>query len=193
MFFAADIEQQFFELIRDHRHIAAQGVDQLAGGVGVDDRALGGAVIGKPADRLPFVHPRQLDNGAILTEGVADALIAILVGHVHATGVGGDADVVGDEDEHGSRVRILAVLLDGREPVLVRGTAVETFHAPHEEHLEGRHQRRGAGAVEDLGQIGFPQVEFEIGLKSRRSAGTRCLRMASRQRLRKKLSSPTKT
>ena len=42
-------------------------------------------------------------------------LVAILIGHLHAAGVGGDADVVGDEDEERVRIGIFTILFDGAE------------------------------------------------------------------------------
>ena len=39
--------------------------------------------------------------------------------------------------------------------------AEKILHAAHEENLKRGHQRRSAGAVENLGQIVFGEIEFE--------------------------------
>ena len=43
----------------------------------------------------------------------------------------------------------------------VRSAAEHRLHAAHEEHLKRSHQRRSAGAVQNFGQVGLRQIEFE--------------------------------
>ena len=65
--------------------------------------------------------------------------------------VGGDADVVGYENNDGIGVRIFAVLFDGGEFVVVRAAAEHGLHTFDEEDLEGCHQRRRTRTVEHFG------------------------------------------
>ena len=97
----------------------------------------------------------------ILAQRLADALVALFVGHVHAAGVGGNADVVGHKNQHRVGIGIFAVGLDGGQLLFVRAAAEQRLHAADEEHLKGRHQRRRAGAIEDLGQVGLGEIEIK--------------------------------
>ncbi len=109
MFLPSNVEDQLFQFVGDHHHVPAERVNQFAGGVSVDLHVLGGgAVFTNPADGVALLHAGQFDDGAVLAEGVADAFIAVFVVHVHAAGVGGNADVIGDENQHGVRVGIFA-------------------------------------------------------------------------------------
>ena len=69
--------------------------------------------------------------------------------------------MVGDKDDERIGIRVLAVVLNGGELVFVGAAAKEILHAAHEENLKRRHQRRSAGAVENLGQIVFGEIELE--------------------------------
>ena len=111
-----------------------------------------------PVHRVAFLHPRQLQHRAVLAQGLANALVALLVRHVHAAHIGGNADVVGDKHQHRVGIRIGEVLLDGRELFVVLAASVEVLHAANEEDLEGRHQRRRACAVENLAQVHLRQI-----------------------------------
>ncbi len=159
----ADVEHEFLQFVGDHHHIAAEGVDQFAGSVGIDlyRYAAAGTKICNPADGFAFFDARQLDDAAVLAHGLADALVAFLVLHLHAADVGGNADVVGDEYQQRIGIRILAVIFDGGKLFFVRAAAIKTLHAAHEENLEGCHQRRGAGTVENFGEIDLSQIEFK--------------------------------
>ena len=55
-------------------------------------------------DGVGLVDAGELDDAAPVAEGFADAVEALLVLVVHAAEVGGDAEVVGDEEEEGLRV-----------------------------------------------------------------------------------------
>ena len=120
-----------------------------------------GAVIRNPADRLALFHPRQFHDAAVLAHGFADALVALLVLHLHAADVGGNADVVGDKNQKRIGIRILAVVFDGGQFFFVRSAAKKILHAAHEENLKRRHERRSAGAVENLRQIVFGEIELK--------------------------------
>src|SRR5258708_11113721 len=158
-----DVEHKFLQFVGDHHHVAAEGVDQFASAVRIDLHwhAAAGAKLRNPADSFAFLHPRQFDDAAVLAHGFANALVAFFVLHLHAADVGGNADVVGDEYQEGVGIRVLAVVFDGSKFFFVRATAKKILHAAHEENLEGRHQRRGTGAVENFCKIGLRQVEFK--------------------------------
>ena len=85
------IEQQLLHFGGDHHHVGAEGVHELAGGVGLEAGA--GLVRGGrgPAHGVLFAHAGQLHHAAVLAQGLAEALKAVLVVHVHAAGVGRDA------------------------------------------------------------------------------------------------------
>ncbi len=140
---------------------------------------------------LALFDAGEFDDGEMFAESLADALVALLVGHLHAAQVGRDADVVGDEDEQ--RVGIgVAVVGDGGELGVVLAASVEGLDAAHEEDLEAGHQRR-VRARSRISTIGRGSRSNSYRLNSRMPSGTRCWRMASRQVRRKKASSPTKT
>ena len=60
-----------------------------------------------------------------------------------------------------SGLGFLTVLFDGRQLLFVRAASVKVLHAANEEHLEGRHQRRGTRAIENLQPVGLRQINFE--------------------------------
>src|SRR5262249_19285530 len=100
-------------------------------------------------------------DAAIRPHLFTDALIALLVLHVHAASVGGNADVVSNKNQHSIRVGIFAVLLDGVELVFVRAGSEESLHAFHKENLERSHQRWCTGTVEDFGKISLCQIKIK--------------------------------
>src|SRR6202023_1711794 len=118
-FFLADVENEFFKLIRNHHHVAAKRIDQFTGGIQIDLHVAGDAVFLDPADGIAFFHAAKFYNRTVSAESFANALVTLFVGQVHAAGVNRNADVVGDEDQHGIGVRISAVLLDGLKLVFV--------------------------------------------------------------------------
>jgi hypothetical protein len=69
--------------------------------------------------------------------------------------------MVGDENNERVGIRILAVAFDSGELLITRAAAKKTLYATHEEHLEWGHQRGGAGAVENLREIVFCEIELE--------------------------------
>ena len=69
--------------------------------------------------------------------------------------------MVGDENDERIGIGILAVLLDRCQFFFVGAAAKKVLHAAYEEHLKRSHQRRRAGAVENLRQVRFPEIEFE--------------------------------
>ena len=98
-----DVEEELFEFAGDEHHVGAEGVDQLAGGVGVElygwCGGFGGG--GDPVDGVGLVDAGEFDEAAPVAEGFADLFVALFVLVVHLAEVGGDAEVVGDEDEEG--------------------------------------------------------------------------------------------
>ena len=159
----ADVEEELFELAGDEHHVGAEGVDEFAGGVGVELDVAGFGGGGDPADGVVLVDAGQLDDAAPVAEGLADALVALLVLVVHLAEVGGDAEVVGDEEEEGLRVGRAEVGVDGGELFFFAAAAVEGFEVADEEDLEGRHERGGLGAVEDVEDAGVGEVEVVEG------------------------------
>ena len=58
----------------------------------------------RPADGVGLGDAGEFDHAAVVAEGLADAVVALLVLIVHLAQVGGDAQVVGDEEHDGLRV-----------------------------------------------------------------------------------------
>ena len=158
-FLSFDVEEEFFELAGDEHHVGAEGVDEFAGGVGVELYVAGFGGGGDPFDGVGLVDAGQLDEAAPVAEGLADLFVALLVLVVHLAQVGGDAEVVGDEEDEGLRVGRAEVGVDGGELFFFAAASVEGFEAADEEDLEGRHERWGLGAVEDLEDAGLGEVE----------------------------------
>ncbi len=147
----------------------------------------------EPLDGLALFDAGEFDDGEMLAEGLADALVALLVGHLHAAQVGRDADVVGDEDEQRVGIGIAEVGGDGGELGVVLAASVQGLDAAHEEDLEVGHQRRSAGAVENFDdrrgiQIELVQAELAHAFRDRGAGGWRRGRCGG-----KRPSSPTKT
>ena len=69
--------------------------------------------------------------------------------------------MVGDKNNQRVGIRILAVLFDGREFLVIRSAAEKILHPAHEEDLKRRHQRRRAGAIKNFGQVVFGKIELE--------------------------------
>jgi AcrR family transcriptional regulator len=89
---------------------------------------------------LAFLDTREFHDIAELAQRFLDALVAVAVRHFHAARIGGDGDVVGNEDEERVGIGIVEVVLDGVEFFVVRAASVEFLHATHEEDLERRHE-----------------------------------------------------
>src|SRR5207248_3787621 len=107
-----------------------------------------------------FFHPRQLDDGAMLAQGLAQPLEALAILQLHAAHVGGNVDVVGDENQQRIRIGVLEVIGQRLELIVLLAAAVQRLDVAQEEDLEGRHQRGSAGVVEDLLQWRLCQIEF---------------------------------
>ena len=120
-----------------------------------------GAIVRNPPHRFAFFHARQFDDAAVLAHGLANALVALFILHLHPADVGRDADMVGNENNQRVGIRILAILFDRGKFFFVRSAAKKTLHPAHKKHLEWRHQRGCAGPVEHFGEIVFREVELE--------------------------------
>jgi hypothetical protein len=81
------VEQQLFKLARDQHHVGAQCVDQLAGRFRLETHLLPFAFLQQPAQAVRLVGAGQLYDAAPVAQCLADALIAVLVVHVHAARV----------------------------------------------------------------------------------------------------------
>ena len=155
----AGIENQFFQLAGDHGHIATQGVHKFAGGVGINFDLLRGGAFQCPAHGITLFHARQLNYAAEFAQGFPDAFEALFILHIHTAHVGGNIDVISDEDQQRIRIGILNVLLDSVEVFFMAAAAVEGFHPANEEHLKRGHEGGSAGAVKNFSHAGFRQIE----------------------------------
>ncbi len=72
-----------------------------------------------PASGVAFFDLGELDDAAPIAEGFANAIEAFFILHVHAAEVGGEVEVVGDEDEDGLGVGGAEVAIDGGELFLL--------------------------------------------------------------------------
>ncbi len=158
--FFSDVQNEFLQLTRNHHHVAAERIDEFAPGVRIDLGLARAAVFLNPADSVTLFHAAQFHNCRIASHRFADALVALLVGHVHTADIDRDADVVGDKNHHGVRIRIFCVILDGFELVFVRTAPKQRFHAANKEDLKRRHQRRRSRPVQYLGEIGLSEVQL---------------------------------
>jgi hypothetical protein len=112
-----------------------------------------------PAHGVFFVDAGQFDHAAVFAESFCEALEAVLVVHVHAAGVGGDAEEVGDEDKKCLGVGRAEVAIERGELVLFGAAGVELANVADEDDLEGRHEGGGLGAIEDLENRSGGEVE----------------------------------
>ena len=114
---------------------------------------------GDPGHGVGLVDAGELDEAAPVAEGLADALVTVLVLHVHVAEVGGDVDVVGEKDEDGLRIGTAAVVVEGGELFFFGAAGVELLQVADEEDLEGRHEGRGLCLVEHVEEAGGGEVE----------------------------------
>ena len=84
----------------------------------------------------------------MLAQSFRQPLIAVLVVHLHAPRVRGDAKKVGDEEQQCLRIRRAEIAVQRRELVLLCAARVELAHIAHKDHLERRHQRRRLRAIQ---------------------------------------------
>jgi hypothetical protein len=111
--------------------------------------------------RTASLYARQFDDAAKRSHLFADSFVALLVGHVHAAGIRRNADMVGDKDQQRIGIWILAVVLDRSQLVVIRSAAEKRLHAAHEKHLEWRHQRWRARAIENFGEVSVGEIKVE--------------------------------
>ncbi len=126
---------------------------------GIEAHSVALALRCDPAQRIGLIDARQFHDAAPVAQRFADALVAVLVLHVHATRIGGDADVVGDEQDEALRIGRAEVFFDRGELVLLRAARVERLQSTHKEDLERRHQRRRARAVQHFEDVRLREVE----------------------------------
>src|SRR5437016_5160124 len=101
-------------------------------------------------NRFAFFYTRQFHYSAKLTQSLADALVALFVGQIHAAGICRNADVVCDQDQQRIGIGISAVLFNGCEFFLVRAPAEKVLYPAYEEDLKRGHQRWRTSAIENL-------------------------------------------
>ena len=153
------VEQQLLQFRGDQHHVRAQRVHQLAGRVGLHaDAGLLRRGHG-PAHRVFLVHARQLHHAAVLAQRLGQPLKAVLVVHLHAPRVGGDAQEVGDKNQQRLRVGRAEIAVQRRKFVFLGAARVKLAHVAHKNHLERRHQRRRLRAVQHFEDRGSGQVE----------------------------------
>ncbi len=112
-----------------------------------------------PAHGVLVAHPRQFHHPAVLAQGFRQPLEAILVVHLHAPRVGGDAHEVGDKNQQRLGVGRAEITLQRRKLVLLCPARVKLAHIAHKNHLERRHQRGGLRAVQHFENRGSAQVQ----------------------------------
>ena len=95
----------------------------------------------------------------MLAESFGKALEAILVVHVHAARVGGDAQEVGDKKQQRLRVRRAEVAIERRKLILLGAARVELAHVADKDYLEGRHERGRLRVIEHFKDGGCCEVE----------------------------------
>ena len=110
--------------------------------------------------RVSFVHARQFHHAAIVTQGFADALVAIFVLHVHAAQVGWQTEMIGNEENDRLRIGRAEVVFQRGKLFLLCAAGVEGFQVADKDHLEGRHQRRRLGLVENVEDIGLGEIQI---------------------------------
>jgi len=86
-------------------------------------------------------------------------LKAVLVVHLHAARVGGNAQEVGDKNDQRLGVGRAEIAVQRCKLVLFGAARIKLAHVAHKNHLEGSHQRGGLGAVKDLEDRSAGQVE----------------------------------
>src|SRR3954465_15981092 len=90
--FLADVEDEFFEFVRNHHHVAAERIDQFTGGVQIDLYVASDAIFLDPTDSFALFYAAKLYDRAIAAESFANALVPLFVGEIHAASVDRNAD-----------------------------------------------------------------------------------------------------
>ncbi len=144
------VEEEFFEFGGDEHHVCAEGVDEFSCGVGIEAclLLLGGG--DDPAHGVGIFDAGQLDDGAEVAEGFAQAFVAILVVHLHAAEIGWNGEVVCEEQDECLGVGRAEVAVDFGELFLFGAAGVELLEIAHEDDLKRGHERRGSRAVEGI-------------------------------------------
>ncbi len=154
------IQQQLLQLARHQHQVRAQRVGQLARGVHFE-RASPLLCLGhQPAHRVTLLHAHQLHHAAPIAQRLADALVAVLVLHVHAAQVGGQMQMIGNENQQRLRIRRAPVGIERGKLIFLRAARVERFYIAQKQHLKGRHQRRRLRAIERLEDARLRQVDL---------------------------------
>ena len=125
-----DVQEQLFEFARDQHHVRTEGVDELAGGGFVNPGATALGRAEYPPGCISFVHAGKLDQAAPVAERFADAVKALAILHVHAAEVGGEMEVIGEEDEQRLRVGRATIGMEGCELFFFRSPGVELLQVP---------------------------------------------------------------
>jgi hypothetical protein len=114
----------------------------------------------QPAHGVGFVNPGQLHQATIVAQRLADTLVAVFVLKLHTPQIGGNTQMVGDEDENCLGIGRSEVVFQRRELFLLCAPGVKVFQVSDKDHLKGRHQRRRAGQVEHMKNAGLGQIEI---------------------------------
>ena len=127
-----------------------------------------------PAHRVFLVHARQLHHAAVLAQRLGQPLKAVLVVHLHAPRVGGNAQKVGNKQQQRLRIGRPEIAIQRRKLILLCAARVKLPHVAHKNHLERRHQRGRLRAVQHfkdrrrgqvkIGQAKIPQLRRHKGL-----------------------------
>ncbi len=147
---AQRVEQQLLQLRRNQHHVRAQRIHQFARRVRFKLRLGGLRRRDRPAHRIFFVHARQFDHAAVFAQRLRQPLKAILVVHLHAPRVGGNAQKIGDKNQQRLRIGRLEIPVQRGKLILLRAPRVELPHIAHKNHLKRRHQRRRLRAIQHI-------------------------------------------
>ena len=141
-----------------HTQLGSSGSAALGAAAALKALMRKGKMKKEPINVIAFFDTREFDEAAPVAERLANPVVALFILVVHLAQVGGDTQMVADEEQHGLRVGRAEVGVDRREFGLLGAAAVEVLQAAHEDHLERRHQRRRLRTVEDLEDAGFGEV-----------------------------------
>jgi hypothetical protein len=156
----SDIENKLLQFTGDHHHVATEGIHQFASCVRLNLHRILRGGIGHPTYRFAFLYTRKLYDLATLPKSLSNALVAVFVLHFHFAHIGGDTDVIGDEDDQRIRVRVLEILFDGRELSVMLAASIKRFDTSDKEHLEGRHEGRRPSPIQNVGNLHLVEIEL---------------------------------
>ena len=97
----------------------------------------------------------------MFAERLPEPLKAVLIVHIHATNVGGDAHKIGNKNQQRLRIWRFEIAIESRKLFLLGAAGIELAHVAHKNHLEWSHQRRRLRPVEYFKDR--RSIEIQIG------------------------------